>query len=85
MKVEQESFHNHFADDVHSVEDEWEVRLTDQSDNTDDLRKRIFLETRTWHFSAKLFLMIEKWLFFNNSNVYFTSIFILTHNIYANI
>ena len=40
MKVEQESFHNHFADGVHSVEDEWEVRLTDQSDNTDDLRKR---------------------------------------------
>ena len=40
MKVEQESFHGHFTDGVHSVEGEWEVRLTDQSDNTEDLRKR---------------------------------------------
>ena len=40
MKVKQESFHAHFADGVHSGEGEWEVRLTDQSDNTEDRRKR---------------------------------------------
>ena len=40
MKVEQESFHVHFADVIHSGEGDWEVRLIDQSDSTEDLRKR---------------------------------------------
>ena len=40
MKVKQESFHAHFADGVHSGEGDWEVRLIDQSDNTEDLRMR---------------------------------------------
>ena len=39
-KVKQESFHSHFADDIHSGEGDWEVRLIDQSDRTEDLRKR---------------------------------------------
>ena len=36
MKVKQESFHTHFADDVHGGEGDWEVRLIDQSDSTED-------------------------------------------------
>ena len=40
MKVKQESFHAHFADGVHSDEGDRKVRLIDQSDSTDDLRKR---------------------------------------------
>ena len=39
MTVKQESFHAHFADGVHSGEGNWEVRLIDQSDSTEDLRK----------------------------------------------
>ena len=39
-KVKQESFHAHFADDIHSGEGDLEVRLIDQSDSTEDLRKR---------------------------------------------
>ena len=38
-KVKQESFHAHFADDVHSGEGDWEVTLIDHSDSTEDLRK----------------------------------------------
>ena len=34
IKVKQESFHAHFADG------DWEVKLIDQSDNTEDLRKK---------------------------------------------
>ena len=40
MKVKQDSFHVHFADGVHSGEGDWEVRLINQSDSTEDLRKR---------------------------------------------
>ena len=39
-KVKQESFHAHFAEDIHSGESDWEVRLIDQSDSTEGLRKR---------------------------------------------
>ena len=39
-KVKQEPFDAHFADDVHSGEGDWEVRPTNQSDSTEDLRKR---------------------------------------------
>ena len=39
-KVKQESFHAHFADSIHSGDGDWEVRLIDQSDTTEDLRKR---------------------------------------------
>ena len=51
MKVEQESFHGHFTDGVHSVEGEWEVRLTDQSDNTEDLIKR----EHFWEYELEIF------------------------------
>ena len=40
MKVKQDSFHALFADDFHSGEGDWEVRLIDQSDSTENLRKR---------------------------------------------
>ena len=40
MKAKQESFHAHFADGVHSGEGDWKVRLIDQSESTQDLRKR---------------------------------------------
>ena len=40
MKIKQESFHAHFADGVHSGEGDWKVRLIDQSDSAEDLRKR---------------------------------------------
>ena len=39
-KVKQESFHAYFADDTPSGEGDWDVRLLDQSDSTEDLRKR---------------------------------------------
>ena len=45
MKVKQESFHTHFADGVHSGEGDWEVRLIDRSDSTEDLRTKIILAT----------------------------------------
>ena len=51
MKVEQEPFHAHFTDGVHSVEGEWEVRLTDQSDNTENLRKREYF----WKHELEIF------------------------------
>ena len=38
--MKQESFNAHFAEVNHNGEDDWEVRLTDQTDNVEDLRKR---------------------------------------------
>ena len=38
--VKQESFHAHFVEVNHNGKDEWEVRLIDQIDNVEDLRKR---------------------------------------------
>ena len=40
MKVKRELFHAHFANGAQSGESDWEVRLIDQSDSTEDLRKR---------------------------------------------
>ena len=39
-KVKQESFNAHFAEANHNGEEDWEVRLIDQTDNVEDLRKR---------------------------------------------
>ena len=39
-KVKQESFNAHFAEVNHNGEDDWEVRLIDQTDNVEELRKR---------------------------------------------
>ena len=36
--ISMESFHAHFTDGVRSGEGDWEVRLIDQSDSTEDLR-----------------------------------------------
>ena len=40
-KVKQESFNAHFAEVNHKGKDNWEVRLIDQTDNVEDLRKRV--------------------------------------------
>ena len=37
-KVKQESFHAHFAEDLHQGESDWEVRLIDQGVSVDDVR-----------------------------------------------
>ena len=39
-KVKQELFNAHFAEANHNGEEDWEVRLLDQTDNVEDLRKR---------------------------------------------
>ena len=37
--VKQESFNVHFAKANHNSEEDWEVKLIDQTDNVEDLRK----------------------------------------------
>ena len=39
-KVKQKSFNAHFAKVKHNDEDDWEVKLIDQTDNVEELRKR---------------------------------------------
>ena len=39
-KVLQESFHSHFEQPQHNGENDWEVRLIDQAETVEDLRKR---------------------------------------------
>ena len=39
-KVKQESFNAHFAEVNHNGEDDWQVRLIEQTDNVEELRKR---------------------------------------------
>ena len=41
-KVKQESFNAHFAEANHNGEEDWEVRLIEQTDNVEELRKRQF-------------------------------------------
>ena len=38
-KVKQESFNAHFVEVNHNVEDDLEVRLVDQTDNVEEIRK----------------------------------------------
>ena len=38
--MKQESFNSHFAEANHNGEEDWQVRLIDQTDNIEDLRKR---------------------------------------------
>ena len=47
-KVKQESFKAHFAEVNHSVEDDWEVRLIDQTNNVVELRKRESFGNMSW-------------------------------------
>ena len=37
--MKQESFNAHFAEADHNGEEDWEVKLIDQTDNVEDLRK----------------------------------------------
>ena len=39
-KVKQKSLNPHFAEVNQNAEDDWEVRLIDQTDSREDLRKR---------------------------------------------
>ena len=39
-KMKQKSFNAHFTEANHNDEDNWEVKLIDQTDNVEDLRKR---------------------------------------------
>ena len=38
--MKQKSFNAHFIEANHNDEDDWEVKLIDQTDNAEDLRKR---------------------------------------------
>ena len=70
MRVKQESFHAHFVDCVHNGEGDWEVRLIDRSDSTDDLSKRrIFLQYELDTFQTNGLNEREVALF-NNSSVF---------------
>ena len=40
FKKKKKSFNTHFVEVNHNGEDDWEVRLIDQTDNVEDLRKR---------------------------------------------
>ena len=40
-KVKQEPFNAHFAEANHNGEDDWEMRLIDQTDNVKDLRRKV--------------------------------------------
>lgn len=40
MKVKKELFYTHFENGVYSDESDSEVRMIDQSDNTEDVRRR---------------------------------------------
>ena len=42
QKVKQESFYFHFAEDLHQRESHWDVRLINQAESVDDLRRREF-------------------------------------------
>ena len=38
--MKQEPFNAHFAEVNHNDEEDWEVRVIDQTDNVEDLKKR---------------------------------------------
>ena len=39
--MKQESFNAHFVEANHNGEDDWEMRLIDQTDNVKDLRRKV--------------------------------------------
>ena len=64
-KNRQESFHAHFVEVKNNGEDDWEVRLIDQNDNVEDVRKKeSFWQHKLDNFQPNG-LMSEKWLFFD--------------------
>ena len=63
MKVKKELFYTHFENGVYSDESDSEVRMIDQSDNTEDVRRRrrqSFFRQSTRHFSAKWFKCLNE-------------------------
>ena len=80
--MKQESFSAHFSEANHDGEEDWEVRLIQQTDIVEDLRKRESFwqhELETFHSNG---LKSVKRLYFD---IYLSSLFvILTHNIYCN-
>ena len=49
--MKQESFNAHFVEANHNGEEDWEVRLIDQTDNVEDLSKGGFF----WQHELKTF------------------------------
>ena len=60
-KVKQELFNAHFAEVNHNGEDDWEVRLIDQTDNVEELLSG----NMSWILSTKMDWISVKWHFFN--------------------
>ena len=60
-------FNSHFAEVNHDGEDDWEVRLIDQTDNVKELRKRKYFwqhELDTSQPNGLNESEVAKWLFF---------------------
>ena len=47
-KVKQKSFNAHFAENNNNGEDDWDVRLINQTDNVKDLRKKESFGNMSW-------------------------------------
>ena len=79
--IKQESFNAHFAEANYNGEEDWEVRLIDQTDNVEDLRKReSFWQHELETFQPNGLNECKVALF----DIYLSSFFvILTHNIYC--
>ena len=80
--MKQESFNVHFAEADHNGEEDWEVKLIDQTDNVEDLRKReSFWQHELENFQPNRLNEREVALF----DIYLSCLLvILTHNIYCN-
>ena len=63
-KVKQESFNTQSAEVNHNGENDWEVRLIDQTDNVEELRKENPFGNMSWILSSRMDCMRVKWLFF---------------------
>ena len=63
-KVKKKSFNTHFVEVNHNGEDDWEVRLIDQTDNVEELEKDNLFGNMSWILFSQMDWMSEKWLFF---------------------
>ena len=82
-KVKQESFNAHFAEVNHNGEDSLDVRLIDQTDNVEELRKRESFwqhELDTFQLNRLNECESGSFFIFNLSSLFV----ILTHDIYFN-
>ena len=64
-KIEQELFNAHSAEVNHDGEDDWEVRLTHQTDNVEELRKRDSFADMSWMLFSLMEWMSVKIVFFD--------------------